>query len=139
MKLWSDSNQSTSCGSQLNYMIWQMYFDILQWSLSTIQRHKSALSFSDPGMQTISMLMLYLKHVLSIPRANVYRTVLVLSLLTMLTTIWLSINHCIFLPSKRFIYDNSTIIAVSYFHVELLRRSTPNHIPWTMLIGVLTM
>ena len=71
-----------------------------------------------------------------IPRANVCKTVLVLSLLT---TFWLSIDHCIFLSSKRFIYDNSTIIAVSYFHVELLPRSTSNHIPWTMLIGVPTM
>jgi hypothetical protein len=35
--------------------------------------------------------------------------------------------------------DNDGTIAVSYFHVELLPRSTPNHIPWTMLIGVPTM
>jgi hypothetical protein len=34
-------------------------FYILQSSLSTIQLKKSALSFSDPGIQTISMLMLY--------------------------------------------------------------------------------
>jgi hypothetical protein len=35
-----------------------LMLDILQWSLSTIQRHQPALSLSDLGIQTISMLML---------------------------------------------------------------------------------
>jgi hypothetical protein len=118
-----------------------MYSDILQSLLSTIRLKMSALSFSDLGIQTISTLMLYFKHVLSISRANFCRTVLVLPLQTIITTFLLSVNHFIFLPSNKCINDNSTFLtAVSSFYVELLPRIKPsNHITLEMLIDASTM